>query len=63
MPYAIFLQVDDHQWDYLRKKPNKTNWTDQDPVTLFDTKEDAEKECVKWNTGSVVEYNYTHMRK
>jgi len=58
MPYAIFLQIDDNQWDYLRKKPNQTNWSDQDPVTLFNSKEEAEEECAKWNTGSVVEYKY-----
>jgi len=58
MQYAIFLQIEDDQWDYLRKKPNQNNWTDQDPVTLFNSKEDAEKECSKWNTGSVVEYPY-----
>ena len=58
MQYAIFLQVTDETWDYLRKKPNKTVWTDNDPVTLFDNKEDADKECIKWNTGAVVEYPY-----
>jgi len=58
MQYAIFLQITDETWDYLRKKPNQNNWTDQDPVTLFNSKEDAEKECSKWNTGSVVEYPY-----
>jgi len=58
MQYAIFLQITDETWDYLRKKPDQTVWTDKDPVTLFNSKEDAEKECIKWNTGSVVEYNY-----
>ena len=58
MQYAIFLQITDETWDYLRKKPNQNNWTNQDPVTLFNSKEDAEKECSKWNTGSVVEYPY-----
>ena len=58
MQYAIFLQVTDETWDYLRKKPNQNVWTDQDPVTLFNTKEDAEKECSKWKTGAVVEYQY-----
>ena len=58
MQYAIFLQITDETWDYLRKKPDQTVWTDKDPVTLFNSKEDAEKECIKWKTGSVVEYNY-----
>ena len=62
MPYAIFLQVDDATWDYLRKKPNQSTWTDKDPVTLFDTKEEAEKECANWNTGDVVEYQYTRVK-
>ena len=58
MPYAIFLQVTDETWDYLRKKPGQNIWNDQDPVTLWDTKEEAEEECANWNTGSVVEYKY-----
>ena len=58
MQYAIFLQIEDETWDYLRKKPDQTVWTNKDPVTLFNSKEDAEKECSNWNTGSVVEYPY-----
>ena len=56
--YAIFLQVDDDQWDYLRKEPNKGYWTNEDPVMLFDNKEDAERECTRWNTATVVEWQY-----
>ena len=58
MQYAIFLQTDDDTWDYLRKKLNANTWTDRDPPLLFNSKEEAEIECAKWNTGSVVEYQY-----
>lgn len=58
MKYAIFLQLDDDEWDYLRKKPGATHWTNVDDVRLFDTKEEAQEECKNWNTGSVVEYTY-----
>ena len=58
MQYAIFLQIDDDQWDYLRKKLNVNTWTDRDPPLLFNSKEEAEIECAKWNTGDVVEYPY-----
>ena len=56
--YAIFLQIDDAEWDYLRKRPESDHWSSSDPVVLFDTKEEALKECRNWNTGSVVEYPY-----
>ena len=58
MRYAIFLQIDDDQWDYLRKPPKATQWSSEDPIFLFDNKEDAEKECKNWNTGGVVEWIY-----
>ena len=57
--YAIFLQIDDNEWDYLRKKEGATSWQTTDPVRLFDTKEEADKECQNWNTGSVVMYQYS----
>ena len=31
-------------------------WDDKSPVKVFDTKEEAQKEADKWNTGQVVQY-------
>ena len=31
-------------------------WTEQSPVKVFDTREDAQREADKWNTGQVVQY-------
>ena len=31
-------------------------WTEDSPVKVFDTQEDAQKEADKWNTGQVVQY-------
>lgn len=56
--YAIFLQIDDHDWDYLRKKSGVNSWTTNDPVLLFRNREDAQLEADKWNTASVVEWQY-----
>ena len=33
-------------------------WTDDSPIKTFDTKEQAEVEMKKWNTGIIVEYGY-----
>ena len=31
-------------------------WTEDRPVKVFNTQEDAQKEADKWNTGQVVQY-------
>ena len=31
-------------------------WDENSPVKVFDTKEEAQKEADKWNTGQVVQY-------
>jgi len=31
-------------------------WDDKSPIKVFDTKEEAQKEADKWNTGQVVQY-------
>ena len=31
-------------------------WTDKSPVKVFETYEDAQKECAKWNTGEIVRW-------
>jgi len=56
--YAIFLQIDDGEWDYLRKKSGNNSWSINDPVLLFRNKDDAQYEADKWNTASVVEWQY-----
>tara|TARA_Y100001938_G_scaffold133635_1_gene193223 strand:- start:46 stop:240 length:195 start_codon:yes stop_codon:yes gene_type:complete len=33
-------------------------WTEQSPIKVFDTRQDAQKEADKWNTGIIVEYEY-----
>ena len=33
-------------------------WDDKSPIKTFDTKEQAEVELKKWNTGIIVEYGY-----
>ena len=37
-------------------KEGDRSWTEQSPIKLFDTHEDAQKEAAKWNTGQVVQY-------
>ena len=56
--YAIFLQIDDGEWDYLRKKSGNNSWSINDPVLVFRNKDDAQHEANKWNTASVVEWQY-----
>ena len=57
MKYAIFLQTDDNEWDYLREGDDYS-WSSNAPVRLFDAREDALKECKKFNTATVTEYQY-----
>ena len=61
MKYAIFLEVDSGEWDYLRVKENGC-WTIQSPIHLFDSKEDAVEECKQYNTATVVEYQYNESK-
>tara|TARA_Y100001938_G_C7743330_1_gene260400 strand:+ start:112 stop:414 length:303 start_codon:yes stop_codon:yes gene_type:complete len=53
--YAVWIEVDKGEWDYVRESKNGS-WNDSSPVKLFDTKETAQEESDKWNTGEVVEY-------
>jgi len=53
--YAVWIEVDKGEWDYVRERKNGS-WSDSSPVKLFDTKEAAEEESNRWNTGQVVEY-------
>ena len=57
--YAIFLQIDDSEWDYLREYSNEgkngtaRSWSSNGAVRLFEKAEDAIAEAQRWNTASV----------
>ena len=53
--YAVWIEKDTNEYDYVRER-NGIYWSDDSPVLLFDTKEAAQEEANKWNTGEVVEY-------
>ena len=53
--YAVWIEKDTNEYDYVRERKNNS-WSDESPVMLFDTKETAQEEADKWNTGVVVEY-------
>ena len=53
--YAVWIEVDKGEFDYVRQ-PKNGSWNNDSPVKLFDTKEAAREEADKWNTGEVVEY-------
>ena len=55
--YAVWIEKDKGEYDYVRERKNNS-WNDESPVLLFDTKEAAQEEANKWNTGEVVEYVY-----
>lgn len=57
--WAIFLQLDDFEWDYLRKgKHSKMSWASEDPVMIFNNKDDALQHASNYNTASVVPWTY-----
>lgn len=57
--YAIFLQIDDSEWDYLREYSNEglngtaRSWSSDGCVKLFENEQDAIAEAQRWNTASV----------
>ena len=56
--YAGMLQpFEEEDMEYGRQGCGSM-WTDKSPIKTFDTKEQAEVEMKKWNTGIVVEYGY-----
>ena len=57
--YAVWIEAFEGEWDYVRQTNESNYWNDGSPVKLFDTKESAEEEARKWNTGRVVEYSST----
>ena len=54
MKYAVLIEAFEGDWDYVRVE---SSWDFRTPVKLFDSKEDAEKEANRRNTGRVVEYD------
>ena len=54
--YAVWIEKDKGEYDYVRERENNFSWSDDSPVMVFDTKETAQEEASKWNTGQVVEY-------
>ena len=57
MMYAIWINIDNQEWDYLREPQNNMQgFSSNDPILTFTTKEEADEEASRWNTGEVVEY-------
>ena len=54
--YAVWIEKDTGEFDYVRDTEGGNSWTDHSPVLQFESKSDAEIEAYKWNTGRVVEY-------
>ena len=54
--YAVWIEKDTGEFDYVRDTEGTNSWTDSSPVLQFDSKDDADIEAYKWNTGRVVEY-------
>ncbi len=52
--YAVTFYIEDNELVY---DTGKTSFTCKDPPILFNTKEEAEIQAAKWNTGRVVKYN------
>jgi hypothetical protein len=55
MKYAVMFEpfeFEGHQ--YVREAIDGGSWSDRDSPKTFNTKEEAEKEAKKWNTGLVV---------
>ena len=54
--YAVWIEKDKGEYDYVRERKNNS-WSDDSPIMVFDTKETAQEEADKWNTGVVVEHD------
>ena len=56
--YAVMFKLfEEEDMEYVRQGCGSM-WTDKSPIKTFDTKEQAEVEMKKWNTGIIVEYGY-----
>ena len=52
--YAIVIEPFDDGTEYVKEG---AIWSVETPIKLFDTKEAAEEEAKRWNTGKVVEWS------
>ncbi|MDB4301990.1 hypothetical protein N9924_00335 [bacterium] len=53
--YAVEIEVEKGEYTLVRKE---NPWTYDTKVRVFETKERAEEEAARWNTGRVI--NYLH---
>jgi len=51
--YAVEIEIDEGEYTFVRKEDP---WTYDTEVHTFSTKEQAEAEATRWNTGRVVDY-------
>ena len=51
----LFTPFEQEDTEYV-KEGCGAMWDDKSPVKVFDTYEDAQKECAKWNTGEIVRW-------
>ena len=61
--YAVMFEPFETEGLEYVKKGCGAMWTDKSPIKTFDTKEQAEVEMKKWNTGIIVEYGYESEEK
>lgn len=53
MKYIVQIEIDNGEFFYAT---GKNVFTIHDPPLIFDTKEEAQLEADRWNTGRIVEY-------
>ena len=57
MKYAVMIEPFDEGFEYVCKTKNSTGmWPTWGEPKIFNTKEEAEIEASKWNTGVIVEH-------
>ena len=56
--YAVMFEPFETEGLEYVKEGCGAMWDDKSPIKTFDTKEQAELEMNKWNTGIIVEYGY-----
>jgi hypothetical protein len=65
--FAVFLQIDDSEWDYLREYNSNSgtarSWSSEGCIQLYEREEDAIAEAQRWNTASVQEVNEDFVAK
>ena len=51
----LFTPFEEEGTEYVKEGCGSV-WTQDSPVKVFDTYEEAQKECAKWNTGEIVRW-------